>query len=910
MHKWQFDEGAGQSAGDSVGAGTGTLTGGAAYAPGRLGNAVAFDGVDDAVSTTAVPRTDQDFTVSAWVQLTSNQCPTTRCKRVAVSQDGDRNSKFRLGFVKDRDHPYGNWLFEMPETDTDTTRVTVAAVSAESSDFGADVWVHLVGVYDRSAGRVLLFVNGNRVGEGAVRSTWQAGGGVQLGRGRLAGVPAEPWTGRVDDVRVLTGSLPDEGVFALYASYPTADQPAAQLPAADRAHWKMEEKSGATAADSSGQGRTLTFTGASGWIGGRTGGGAWLDGSTASGETAGPVVRTDRSFSVAAWVYLDGDPSGDRAVLAQEGTRASAFSLQYRAASRKWAVTMTSADQDNPTTVLLESVDVAPAAKWTHVAAVYDADPTRRHLRLYVGGVLVAVRTGVVGWDATGPFTVGRHKQNGVKTGYFPRGIDDVRVFGRALTDGEVAEVHDDVVLNDFGLWRFDDNDGRDSTWRNNALTFHNGVSYVPGVIGNALKLEGGSSASTAYSGVNTRDSFTVSAWARLERDDRTYTVLSQDGTRVSGFVLQYRPESRRWVFAAPGQDADNAPLVQASSAEPARLWEWTHLAGVYDHTAGQLRLYVDGKQAGVVDARLWAADGALGIGRAKAKGGVADQFAGLIDEARIEAGIVPDDKLLVRGTYAAPAKGQLGRYVDQAGKHHTGSTDTAPPAGYRYEGTLGMPVPASHPNTRPLYACDSGTDLFTSAQADCEGATKVADIGRVYAVKPTNVPTAPLHRCVVAGDRFDSLSTTCEGQTKEQLLGYVLAYAPLTRYIATMIPWDHWSSVQGVTPGYRYEGVLGWVTTEAEPNTVALYACRTGTDVFSSLDPACEGGTKVSNLGRIWTAPPPGVSSLPLSRCLQSGTANRFDSTATCDGQQVQQRLGYVLASPPNTTTPTFPAA
>lgn len=904
VHKWQLDEGVGGSVGDSVGAGTGTLTGGPAFAPGKVGSAISFDGVDDAVSTTAVPRTDEDFTVSAWVKLPALQCATLKCKHVAVSQDGSRGSKFRLGVVKDRTHPYGNWLFEMPESDADTAIVTAAAVSVESSDFGT--WVHLLGVYDRSAKQVLLYVNGHRVGEGTVTSTWRADGGVQIGRGKLAGAPAERWPGLVDDVRLHTGSLDDDGAFALFKSYPDEAQPTAVLPAADAGHWKFNETSGTTAADSSGRGNAVTFTGGAGWIGGRTGGGAWLDGSSGSGETTGPVVDTSQSFSVSAWVYRNTNAAENRTVVAQDGNEVSTFALQYDAGG-KWAVVMPKADAANPDTVKLLSTEPAVLGKWTHLTVVYNHRD--KHLRLYVAGVLSAVQVGVVGVTGPGPFTIGRHKWNREKGGYFPRGVDDVRVFGKALSHGEVAEVHDDVVLNDMGLWKFDDGNGADSTWRDGTLTFAGTTSYVPGVIGKALKLEGGSSGTGKHQGVNTRDSFTVTAWARLERDDRTYTVVSQDGGQVSGFALQYRPESRRWVFAAPVQDADNAPLAQAASAEPAVMWDWTHLVGVYDHGAGELRLYVDGRFAGSTAFRLWPADGPLAVGRAKAKGVAADHFAGLVDEVRVEQGMVPVDKIAQRATRPAPPGGQLGRYLNEHGDHYTGSTDVAPLPGYRYEGMFGVPAPADHPNTRTLHSCKSGVDMFTSAQADCEGATKVADIGSVYTVKPTNVPTIPVYRCVIGGDRFDSSADTCEGGTRQQLLGYTLGYAALARYIAGQFPWDHWSTVHSVDPGYRLEGTLGWVTTSAEAGTVPWYACRTGSDVFSSLDAACEGGTRVASLGRIWTTPPAGVPTNELSRCVQNGTTNRYDSTAACEGHQFQQRLGYLLRTPP-TVVPTFPAA
>lgn len=894
VHKWQFDEGVGTNAADSVGGKAGTLTN-ATYAPGRLGNAASFNGTNAEVSTGAVVRTDQNFTVSAWVKLPGG-C-TANCKRVAVSQDGEHNSKFRLGFLKDRDH-MGNWVFEMTEDDTDATRVTVAAVSAQVEDFTG--WVHLVGVYDRAAKQVLLYVEGNRVGEGVVNSTWQANGGLQIGRAKLRSAPAERWTGSIDDVRFYTGAQDNEGVFGLYASYPAKDQPAATLPVADAGHWKLDENTGTTAADSSGKGNNVTFSTGTSWVGGRANAAVWLDGS-GSAETSGPIIDTLGGFTVSTWAYAQSGITGNRAIVAQDGTRQSAFALSYNGDSGRWAVVQPSKDEDGAATTVLVSTEPVKVDRWTHLTVVHDADA--KQLRLYVNGVLSAVKVGAVLWKATGPFTIGRNKWNGVKGSWFYRGIDDVRVFSRALTSGEVNKVHDDAPTNDSGLWKFDENDGKDSTWRNNTMTTSGGVSFVPGVIGNALKVDGSGSAAAQWHGVNTRDSFTVEAWARLERDDKTYTVLGQDGTRVSAFVLQYRPESKRWVFAAPVQDSDEAPIVKAQSAEPAVTWRWTHLAGVYDHGAGQLRLYVDGKLAGSASARLWPAEGGMTVGRAKWEGKNADVFAGVIDEVRGVDGAIPEAKILEHASRPQPAAGYLGRYVsiNGTGEHYTGLTSVAPLPNYRYEGVAGQPVSPTEPNTQRLYSCKSGNDHFSTTAADCEGATLIGETGAVYSVKPTNIPTVELNQCVVNADRFTSLASDCEGQTKVKRIGYLRAYTPLVRYLTTQFPWDHWSTTQGVLPGYKSEGVLGYLAMTGEPGTTTLWVCREGTDTFSSLDSTCGGKQKLGGVGNLWTTPPAGKPSKELFRCRANGVGNRFDSV-NCEGHPVEQSLGYVLVSPPAT--------
>lgn len=214
VHNLRLDEQAGSAtAVDSAGNLVATVTGNAAFVAGRQGNAAQFNSADAQIATSGVNlRTDQSFTVSAWVKLTTQGGQLT-----AVSVDGLRNSKFRLGHVK-KPLSRGSWVFEIPEADDDVNRVTTAAVSTLSSE--VDTWVHLTGVYDAPARKTWLYVNGYRVGDGVVNSPWQASGGLVLGRGKLAGASAQAWPGAVDDVRLYTGRLDQSRVESLYSSYP------------------------------------------------------------------------------------------------------------------------------------------------------------------------------------------------------------------------------------------------------------------------------------------------------------------------------------------------------------------------------------------------------------------------------------------------------------------------------------------------------------------------------------------------------------------------------------------------------------------------------------------------------------------------------------------------------------------
>jgi hypothetical protein len=195
---------------------TALVRNGAAFGPGRAGNALTFDGADDvAVSDAVDVRTDGSFTVSAWVNIAVGDFG----RSTAVSVDGERTSRFRLGYVQDDDnHPFGAWTFRAAESDVDRPLVTKEASSTLPAETAT--WAFLVGVYDAATKKLWVYVDGSRVGDGTLNTEWQPAGGLRIGGALAAGTPAEAWPGSVDDVRLYPGVLDSGRISALYRSYP------------------------------------------------------------------------------------------------------------------------------------------------------------------------------------------------------------------------------------------------------------------------------------------------------------------------------------------------------------------------------------------------------------------------------------------------------------------------------------------------------------------------------------------------------------------------------------------------------------------------------------------------------------------------------------------------------------------
>ncbi|MFT7871483.1 MULTISPECIES: LamG domain-containing protein [Amycolatopsis] len=916
VHDWQLDESSGTNTADSIGARPGTLNNGAHLVPGRVGNAVKLDGATGGVSTSGVDlRTDDSFTVSAWVYLDRKSDVVS--KFTAVSVDGNRASKFRLGHVADDmsaacfdgvgdENACGKWVFEMAESDSDNAAVTRAAVSAFPAEI--NTWTHLTGVYDKQSRKTWLYVDGERVGDGTLNTAWQAAGGAVFGRGKAAGQAAQFWPGSIDDVRLYAGALDRDHISSLYGSYPALDTSPATLPTADVAKWDFDENIGtARVQDMSGRGHDAALAGGYQWALGRSGGGPWLDGITGHAVASGPVVNTGQSFSISAWTVLSKSDDKNYTIFGQSGTAVSGFQVQYNGTLHKWAVVIPQSDQNDPAVTAVVSNVAVVTNEWTHLAMSYDA--VQHVVKLYVNGALTTVQVGVTLAGITGPFTIGSGKWNGSDTGFFPGPIDDVRVFGRTLSDSEVRKVTADVIEAPAGDWHFDAGTGKDYLWRHNDAVFSGGVTSAPGISGKGLQLDGSTgNAQTPDVGVPMTASFSVSAWAKLSRTDKVATVLGQDGTRMSGFVLQYRPELNRWVFGTPAADQDSSPFTYAVSFQTPVLDRWTHLTGIYDESAGQLRLYVDGQLGGSrSNVAPWAATRGLTIGRDLLNGVGADFFPGSIDEVSTSYGVLTEASIAKNAAWPTVTAGQLGRYVNGVGEHYTGATSNPPAAGYHVDDTLGMLVSGDNARTTTLYSCQDGADAFTSTDNACEGKTVSGAIGKVFTQQPTNVPSIAIYRCTTGTERFDSRQADCGGATREVLLGYSIAYAALSMSDNNRAI-DRMATTTGGLPGYTAVVFQGYLPLASQTGTRPLLSCANDFDKFLSTDVACDGKTVLGTIGQIWSAPPDGMASQALYRCVFPGVDTITANSQECYGGTVDTLLGYTLTALP-VVTPAFPA-
>lgn len=390
----------------------------------------------------AVFDTSGAFSISAWVRLDE----ATR-NHTAVSQDGERHSGFYLGYD---DTAEGNWVFKQAPYDGDGTSIANRARSSEPAETG--VWTHLLGTHDPETGELVLYVNGVRQGEAVQESPWSAEGSFVIGGARYRGQFQDPWPGAVDDVRVWDRVVTDE----VMVEDPEAHSEAwtlANRPIALEGRWQLDETEGTSVADSSDHGLTGTLHGDPMTAWNR----AMNDVTFAPGvslnreaqehiTTEGPAVRTDRSYSVAAWVRLD-EVGANTAAVSQSGNDHSGFTLayQYTYDWNNWVMKLPPEDSTGATGWHRALSDHAPEfGRWTHLAATYDH--TSREATLYVDGAEQGTVEVPNAWHANGSVVIGGGRFEQQFADAWAGDISDVFLYQGVLDEHEILAIREGIA--------------------------------------------------------------------------------------------------------------------------------------------------------------------------------------------------------------------------------------------------------------------------------------------------------------------------------------------------------------------------------------------------------------------------------------------------------------------------------
>ncbi|MCY9785220.1 LamG domain-containing protein [Nocardiopsis sp. EMB25] len=447
-----LNEGQGTTATDVMDQGrTATATGSVGWTRGRVGEnsggsyrlegtATGLDGASEALATDVpVADTSETFSVSAWVRL--DERPSGNA--TAVAQGGVHQSAFHLGY---QGYSTERWVFKMAPSD----EVTQGGGTGWNYAFSTDpvelgVWTHLLGIFDSATGELTLYVDGVEQSTAVKDDAWNAGSGLTIGRGIYQGVQDYHWPGAIDDVRVWDRVVTDQTLDEESRSeaWSLANQPAAL-----EGRWLLDETGGTAVADSSDHGldgtlhgdpqtawnqafNDVTFTP-----------GVRLDASQQEHiTTEDPTVRTDRSYSVAAWVRLD-EVGHNATAVAQNGIAHSGFYLSYQYSYDwdNWVMKVPPSDEIGASGWHRALSDDAPEfGRWTHLAATYDH--TRREITLYVDGMSQGTADVPAAWHANGPTVIGGAQFEQAFADAWSGDISDVHLYQGVLTESDLSSI-------------------------------------------------------------------------------------------------------------------------------------------------------------------------------------------------------------------------------------------------------------------------------------------------------------------------------------------------------------------------------------------------------------------------------------------------------------------------------------
>jgi concanavalin A-like lectin/glucanase superfamily protein len=218
---------------------------------------------------------------------------------------------------------------------------------------------------------------------------------------------------------VLTVTPPSSGPSGLIAAY------------------EFSAGAGTTIADSSGNNLNGTATSTTWTTAGRYGNALSFNGTSSYVNLGNPVaLQATGSMSWTAWVKATSTPADDGQIVARSGGTSG---WQFKTSPDTGPHTFGIMISGSTGIVQRYSTTVRALNTWYHVAAVYNA--AARTLDIYVNGALDnGVLLGTIPAAQTVPSTnVNIGRRSG---GYYFAGIlDDLRIYGRALTADEIRTV-------------------------------------------------------------------------------------------------------------------------------------------------------------------------------------------------------------------------------------------------------------------------------------------------------------------------------------------------------------------------------------------------------------------------------------------------------------------------------------
>ena len=415
---WKFDEAGGEMAEDSSGNKNNAAVYGASRTEGKIGTAVEFDGIDDYFdcgNNTAF-NFKNNMSVEFWLRLAG----LTGTYQMIASRGcaGGNENNWNISLT-----PSGNGIqFQTWPQGGESSVCSAGGILPE-------VWSHIVVTYESGTGKI--YIDGKQKGINAdMAQSLPLQGDRSIMLGSQIG-KAYFYKGAIDDVAIYNRVLTDreitegceKGAKAGLSGDIKKDVSLVGL-------WHFDEGEGRVLKDSSSYGNDGEISGAE-WVDGKAGKGLKFKGDGESGYVKIPCAEAlvfKDGFTIESWIY----PQGYGQSIAG-GSGDSPFVLALLPDNRlKLTVDTVSGRHEVISFSSLKELD-----KWYYVAGTYDK--SKGMIAVYLDGILEnGVYIEQEEWETNNtPFFIG---STGEDQGAFKGIIDEVALYNRALTLGEVTE--------------------------------------------------------------------------------------------------------------------------------------------------------------------------------------------------------------------------------------------------------------------------------------------------------------------------------------------------------------------------------------------------------------------------------------------------------------------------------------
>ena len=219
-------------------------------------------------------------------------------------------------------------------------------------------------------------------------------------------------------------------------------------PAAQAAYWPLDEGTGTTTADISGNTQTGTLTNSPVWATGKIGNALTFNGTNqyvTAGTPANLANLQTTGMTVMAWIKPNtAGGGGGLGRIVDKGNTTSNNGWWFTFLNST-QIRLQLATYGSPV-AFRNSTAVITMGSWQHVAATWDGSKNGTGMHIYVNGVLqddaTQNATGAAQDDSAIALAIGNRASDGARG--FDGGIDDVRIYNSVLTSTQIQAIAND----------------------------------------------------------------------------------------------------------------------------------------------------------------------------------------------------------------------------------------------------------------------------------------------------------------------------------------------------------------------------------------------------------------------------------------------------------------------------------